>query len=181
MILKSFQIFKIGPIAVDEIYFQKVIANKSAIFAARQGGVQNFFWVGQNRSSNQRSGMILGVQFQNFGARQSFHFQKIPNINIFCENWHENWGPTTISTISKILPPYFPASEMCCWILLDLLNDLHLHILLHDIITVFMMKMMKNVGKIYLKFVVDCKLAITDDMFVEYILHSGRILRRHFW
>ena len=70
---------------------------------------------------------------------------------------------------------------MCCWILLDLLNDLHLHILLHDIITVFMMKMMKNVGKIYLKFVVDCKLAITDDMFVEYILHSGRILRRHFW
>ena len=42
--------------------------------------------------------MILEVKFQNFGEgapahmRQSFHFQKIPggpNINIFCENWHE--------------------------------------------------------------------------------------------
>ena len=49
---------------------------------------------GQNRS-----GMILEVQIQNFGARraqvhagQSFHFQKIPGAQIlifFCENWHE--------------------------------------------------------------------------------------------
>ena len=52
-----------------------------------------FFFIGQNRLSNQRSGMILEVQFQNFGAHahQSYYFQKIPggpNINIFCENWH---------------------------------------------------------------------------------------------
>ena len=36
--------------------------------------------------------MILEVQIQIFGARQSFHFLKIPegpNINIFCEIWHE--------------------------------------------------------------------------------------------
>ena len=38
------------------------------------------------------SGIILEVQLQNFAARQSFHFQKIPggpNIYNFCENWHE--------------------------------------------------------------------------------------------
>ena len=45
-----------------------------------------FFLIGQNRSTNQRSDMIFEVQIQSFGARQSFHFQKIPgglNINIF--------------------------------------------------------------------------------------------------
>ena len=44
-----------------------------------------FFFIGQNRSTNRRSGMILEVQIQNFG-RQSFNFRKIPggsNINIF--------------------------------------------------------------------------------------------------
>ena len=56
-----------------------------------------FCLIGQNRSTNQSSGMILEVQIQNFsalalGAHQSFSFQKIPggpNINIFCENWYE--------------------------------------------------------------------------------------------
>ena len=48
-----------------------------------------FFLIGQNRSSNQRSGIILEVQIRSFGARarQSFRFQKIPGaliINIFC-------------------------------------------------------------------------------------------------
>ena len=33
-----------------------------------QGGVWKFFLIGQNRSTNQRSGMILEVQIQNFGA-----------------------------------------------------------------------------------------------------------------
>ena len=54
-----------------------------------------FFFFGQNRSSNQRLGMILEVQIRSFGtsawraqahACQSFHFQKIPvglNINFF--------------------------------------------------------------------------------------------------
>ena len=60
----------------------------------QQGGVQ-FVLLGQNRSSNQRSRMILEFQIHNFGApacAASFHFQKIPggpNINTFCENWHE--------------------------------------------------------------------------------------------
>ena len=34
-----------------------------------QGGVWNFFLIGQNRASNQRSGMILEVQIRSFGAR----------------------------------------------------------------------------------------------------------------
>ena len=46
-----------------------------------------FLLIGQNRSSNQRSGMILEVQFQNFGAGvKVFIFKKIPggpNINFF--------------------------------------------------------------------------------------------------
>ena len=51
------------------------------------GGVE-FILIGQNRSSNQRSRMVLEVQIRSFGAHvgQSFHFQKIPggpNINIF--------------------------------------------------------------------------------------------------
>ena len=57
-----------------------------------------FFFIWQNRSSNQRSCMILEVQFQNFDARaectsphtSKFSFSKNsrePNINIFCENW----------------------------------------------------------------------------------------------
>ena len=52
----------------------------------------DFFLIGQNRSTNQRSGMILEVQIQIFWAcapaqeRQSLHFPKIqggPNIIIF--------------------------------------------------------------------------------------------------
>ena len=58
----------------------------------RVGWSVEIFLIGQNRSTNQRSGMILEVQIQIFGARarahshQSFHFQKIPggpNISIF--------------------------------------------------------------------------------------------------
>ena len=52
-----------------------------------------FFLIGQKRSTNERSGMILEVQIQYFGSRRSkFSFQKIPgglNINILCENWYE--------------------------------------------------------------------------------------------
>ena len=33
----------------------------------------NFFLIGQNRSSNQRSGMVLEVQFQNFGTHVPVH------------------------------------------------------------------------------------------------------------
>ena len=52
-----------------------------------------FFLIGQKRSINQRSGMILAVQYQNFGASSSkFPFSKNsrgPKILIFfCENWH---------------------------------------------------------------------------------------------
>ena len=52
----------------------------------------DIFFIGQSKSTNQRSGMILEVKIQIFGmhepvhARQSFRFQKIsggPNINIF--------------------------------------------------------------------------------------------------
>ena len=52
-----------------------------------------YFLIRQKMALNQRSGVILEVQIQNFGAlapetRHSFHFQKIPrglNINIFLE------------------------------------------------------------------------------------------------
>ena len=37
--------------------------------AVGKGRVWKFFLIGQNRSGNQRSGMILEVQIQNFGAR----------------------------------------------------------------------------------------------------------------
>ena len=50
------------------------------------GWTVEMFLIGQNRSTNQRSRMILEVQIQNFGVRQSFHFRKIPgglNITIF--------------------------------------------------------------------------------------------------
>ena len=48
------------------------------------------FFISQNRSTNQRSGMILDIQIQIFGACQGMHvkvfiFKKIPggpNINI---------------------------------------------------------------------------------------------------
>ena len=47
------------------------------------------FLVGQNRSSKQRSGMILEVQIQNFGTRvKVFIFQKIQGTQtfiFFCE------------------------------------------------------------------------------------------------
>ena len=55
-----------------------------------------FFLIWQKAALNQRSGMILEVQTQNFGrtrGRQSFHFQKIPgglNINIFL--WKSAWS-----------------------------------------------------------------------------------------
>ena len=38
-------------------------------FIYTEGWSVEFFFIGQNRSSNQRSGMILEVQIQNFGAR----------------------------------------------------------------------------------------------------------------
>ena len=44
------------------------------------------FFISQNRSTNQRSGMFSEVQIQIFAKRASFHFQIIPggpNINIF--------------------------------------------------------------------------------------------------
>ena len=41
----------------------------------------HFFLIGQNRSSNQRSGTILEVRFQNFGARASAHASKFPFSN----------------------------------------------------------------------------------------------------
>ena len=55
------------------------------------------FLIGQKTALNQRSGIVLEVQIQIFGARvaqtrQSFHFLKIQgslNINIFDENRHE--------------------------------------------------------------------------------------------
>ena len=59
----------------------------------RKGGVI-FFLIWQKTAPNQRSGMILEVQIQIFGARAaklSFSL-KIPgglNFNIFCENRHE--------------------------------------------------------------------------------------------
>ena len=54
-----------------------------------------FFLIGKNRSSNQRSGMIIEVQFQTYSTcanerTSKFLFSKIPrgaNIDIFCENW----------------------------------------------------------------------------------------------
>ena len=59
-----------------------------------------FIFICQNRSSNQRSGIILEVQIQNFGARGAhwrtcvkvFIFKKFQGAQIllfFCENWHE--------------------------------------------------------------------------------------------
>ena len=51
------------------------------------------FLIGQNRSTNQRSGMILEVQIQIFGAHvKVFIFKKFQGAQIlifFCENWHE--------------------------------------------------------------------------------------------
>ena len=52
-------------------------------YHVQKGGVWTFFFISQNRSTNQRSGMILEVQIQIFGtrapahARRGFHFQKI--------------------------------------------------------------------------------------------------------
>ena len=58
--------------------------------------------MGQNRSTNQRSGIILEVQIQNFSERERctrrctsvkvFIFKKFQGAEIsifFCENWHE--------------------------------------------------------------------------------------------
>ena len=39
--------------------------------AVGKGRVWKFFLIGQNRSGNQRSGMILEVQIQNFGSSTS--------------------------------------------------------------------------------------------------------------
>ena len=49
-------------------------------------GWSDLFLIWQKTALNQRSGIILEVQIQIFGARQSFHFFKISgglNINIF--------------------------------------------------------------------------------------------------
>ena len=62
---------------------------------------------------NQRSGVILEVQIQNFGAlapetRHSFHFQKIPrglNINIFLEKLAQSFLLHFFSLKKKIFYP----------------------------------------------------------------------------
>ena len=48
-----------------------------------------FFFIGQNRSSNQRSGMILEAVQEH--TRQSFHFLKVPWAQILTF-WGENWN-----------------------------------------------------------------------------------------
>ena len=54
-----------------------------------------YFLIGQNKSSNQKSGMILEVQIQNFSTHTSvkvFIFKKYQGAQILiflCENWHE--------------------------------------------------------------------------------------------
>ena len=57
----------------------------------------NFFLIGQNKLSNRRSGYRYDSKSKISACgshwRQSFHFQKIlggPNINVFCEKWHES-------------------------------------------------------------------------------------------
>ena len=59
-----------------------------------EGGVYKFFLIGQNRSTNQRSGIILEVQIQISAntCLSKFSFSKNSrglNISFFCENWHE--------------------------------------------------------------------------------------------
>ena len=54
------------------------------------GGVWNFFLIGQNRSTSQRSGMILEVQIQIFGARRRtrvkvFIFKKFQGAQILIQ------------------------------------------------------------------------------------------------
>ena len=57
-----------------------------------KGGVIFIFFSEQKLALNQRSGIILEVQIQNFGMCVKVFMLKKPgglNINIFCENWHE--------------------------------------------------------------------------------------------
>ena len=54
-----------------------------------------FFLIDRNRSTNQRSGMILEMQIQIFAAhaRQIFHFQKIPGgPKFFIFLWKLAWS-----------------------------------------------------------------------------------------
>ena len=58
---------------------------KNLEYACTLGWSSDIFLISQNRSSSQRSGMILEVQIQISGARrppaharQSYHFQKTP-------------------------------------------------------------------------------------------------------
>ena len=85
----------------DHERFAHFFAKKRAICSENRWAWK-FFLIRQNRSTNQRSVMILEVQIQIFGehapcapahARQSFHFQKIPegpNINHFL--WKLAWS-----------------------------------------------------------------------------------------
>ena len=72
------------------------------------GWSEDIFFIGQNRSSNQRSGMILEVQIQNFSASQNFHFQQIPgglNIDIFW--WKLAWSFTNNRCTNVLLVGIF--------------------------------------------------------------------------
>ena len=70
-----------------------------------------FFFIGQNRSSNQRSGMILEIQIQISACapahgHQNYHLKEIPgglNINIFVKIGFGKIGQFWIWT-SKIIP-----------------------------------------------------------------------------
>ena len=58
---------------------------KSTLSCCTVGWSVEFFFIRQNRSSNQRSGMILEVQIQNFGARRRtrvkvFIFEKFQGV-----------------------------------------------------------------------------------------------------
>ena len=68
------------------LYRPSFVSSRS-IVCAIGWSVDDFFWSGQNRSTNQRSGMILELKNQRTGARAlKFSFSKIPGglkINIF--------------------------------------------------------------------------------------------------
>ena len=74
MIFTFFAIFENAHIAINWLYFNEFNSIKSANFADAPARVEcGIFFIGQNRSSNQRSGsgMILKVQIQSSGARAS--------------------------------------------------------------------------------------------------------------
>ena len=68
---------KIGILYLDTLY---LCAEKTHHFYSTIRVECGIFFIGQNRSTNQRSGMILEVQIQNFGARSTcspkFSFSK---------------------------------------------------------------------------------------------------------